>query len=203
MIRKWMIMIIVLLILTPVIWRFLTISNDKWREFVLSDADPLNVPMRVCDRKAGCKSVITDPGRDRTLETAFEKLRASSKDGQCDLGLWKKAQWGRPVWKELNETEGSDRDQPDIIEIKPALCEALANGEWEFRELYDYGDNKMVAVWKKAKPDIGFCGKLVMHARRVAPDQPYEVTDWSTYARLYLGLKDLREITSTSPSPTP
>lgn len=185
---------VLLMFLAALLMLVITVPENEWMERMQSEADPLNVPVRLCSPDFGCKSVIKDPTRDRALEMAFEGLRASAKLGQCDWGIWKKAKWGRFVWKELFEREGSERDLPDGIELKPAVCEALANGEWRFRELYDYGDNEMVAVWKKYHPESGFGGALVMYARRPALGQPYEVTSWSTYANLYMGLEELRKL---------
>jgi hypothetical protein len=186
-----------LVLLIILIWQIAKDSGDFLMALGQPEGSALNVPVRDCFRERGCKSVIADPARDRTLETAFEGLRASAKAGQCSWGIWKKAKWGRLVWKELFETEGPERDLPDAIELKPALCEALADGEWRFRELFDYGDNEMAAVWIKTEPDTGFRGRLVMYARRRAPEHPYEVTSWSTYARLYLGPAEIRKILTT------
>lgn len=153
---------------------------------------PLGVPVPPCTQFFKCKSVIRNPTHDRTLETVFEDLRAAAKAGQCSGGIWQRVEWDSAVLAEPFEIDAIE--MPDSAELQPAICEALAAGEWRFRVLNDYGSTEMVAVWQKTEPPTGFRGALVMYARRPSPNQPYEVTRWRTYARLYLSPDRIRQI---------
>jgi hypothetical protein len=116
--------------------------------------------------------------RDRTFDRALDSLRASAQAGQCNESLWKKAHWGGQSGA---ETPGVV--QPVGVEMKLAVCAALADDRWTLDQQEEHGANEMMGVWRRAYPYTGFNGAIVMTAKRPSPDQPYEVTSWGAYPR--------------------
>ena len=95
-------------------------------------------------------------GREGSIlaDRVFNRLQASARAGHCDEGFWKKARWGGQ-----SGAESSGVVQPVSVEMKPAVCVALADSTWEYPDSVRLSDNEKAYVWRLREP-LGTSARL-------------------------------------------